>query len=273
MKSPLSVLRRNHVSICGQSKAGQTLVFVHGFGTDQTAWAHLLPAFAADYRIVLFDHVGAGKADGAAYDRDLGRYLNLRGYAADLLEVIEAVGGGPVSVIGHSMGAMIGLLASIERPDLIERLVLIGASPRYLEDQDYPGGMSEAVLEDIHTAMLSDYDSWVSQFAPAVMGNPDRPQLAQYFADALWCIPPSRAVSVLYTIFRSDHRADLARVSVPCLILQTAEDMAVPLGVAEYLQRHIRNSQLRIIDASGHFPHISAPLEVAEAMQVFGFRP
>jgi sigma-B regulation protein RsbQ len=261
---------RNNVTQVGNPDTASTLVFVHGFGTDQTAWADLLPAFQNDYRIVLLDNAGAGKSDEAAYVADAGRYLSLRGYAEDLVAVGEALDLKGATLIGHSVGAMISLLASNMTAGMFSKLVLLAGSPRYLDDTGYHGGMTREMIGDIHMAMFKNYQGWVDYFAGSAMGNSDRPHLQHYFAKNLASIPLDRAASALITIFESDCRANLAQVSIPTLIIQTRDDFAVPLDVANYLLDHIPHSRLSVIDATGHLPHISAPAEVIRALRDFG---
>jgi sigma-B regulation protein RsbQ len=263
-------LRRNNVFLAGNADACTTMVFVHGFGTDQTAWAQVAQAFGGDYRIVLLDNGGAGKSDGDAFDRDESRYLNLRGYAADLIEIADTLNLSGAVLVGHSMGAMVAALAAIERPALFARLVLIGASPRYLDAEGYRGGFTKADWQEINLAVANNYALWADAFAPLAMDNPTRPELAQYFAESIKAIPVKRAFTILYSIFHSDYRTDLPRLKIPTLIIQSAADRAVPLEVAEYLHQHIDGSRLSVIDATGHLPHVSAPEKVISAMRNFG---
>jgi sigma-B regulation protein RsbQ len=213
---------------------------------------------------------GAGKSDGEAFDRDESRYLNLRGYASDLIEIGEALNLGDAVLVGHSMGAMVAALAAIERPALFARLVLIGASPRYLDAEGYRGGFTKADWQEINLAVANNYALSADAFAPLAMDNPDRPELARYFAESIKAIPVRRGFTVLYSIFQSDYRADLPKLKIPTLLIQSAADRAVPLEAAEYLHQHIEGSQLSVIDATGHLPHVSAPEEVISAMRNFG---
>lgn len=260
-------LARNNVTIAGNLEAGCTMVFVHGFGTDQTAWKDVAASFAADFRIVLLDNVGAGKSDPAAFVQH--HYLNLHAYAADLLEVCAALKLDSAILVGHSLGAMACLLAATKSPSRFSRLVLIGASPRYRNQEGYQGGFAKSDLDQIYHAVSERYQEWAESFAPIAMGNPDRPNLAQYFAETLKAIPSDRTLTVLCSIFQSDHRADLPKLTLPTLLIQSREDVAVPLAVAEYLNQHIKGSRLSVIDAVGHLPHVSAPAEVVAAMREF----
>lgn len=262
-------IKKNHVQVAGRIDAEHTLVFVHGFGTDQSAWHGLVDWFAADFRLVLLDSVGAGQSDPEAFVQH--QYLNLQAYAEDLLAVCSAVGGEgrPLTLVGHSAGAMACVLAAIQQPERFDRLVLIGASPRYLNDGRYQGGFTQEDLSQVYSQVLGDYDGWVERFAPRTMANPDRPALARRFADTLRTIPANRVLTVLCSILQSDHRPDLARLSVPTLLIQSQDDVFVPLAVAEFMHRQISHSQLKIIAATGHLPHVSAPAQVAAAMREF----
>jgi len=260
-------IRRNNVKVVGNPQAQTALVFVHGFGSDQRAWSSVAAAFLADYRVVLLDNVGAGGSDPAAFAQH--RYLNLRRYGSDLVEVCDALALDRPVLVGHSMGAMICALATLERPGLARQLVMIGASPRYVDVDDYLGGFSREDVDAIYSSVTSSYSAWADGFAAASMAHGDRPTLGSEFAQSIKSIPPDRALTMLCSIFQSDHREDIARLEVPTLVLQTRQDIAVPLAVAEYLNRRIRGSRLEIIDTEGHLPHVSAPGLVARAIRHF----
>lgn len=258
---------KNNVTVTGNLNAERTLVFVHGFGTDQTAWQAVVSAFADDYRIVLLDNVGAGHSAPQAFVQH--RYLNLQGYVLDLLAVLDALHIQECTCIGHSVGGMIAALASLKAPQRITRLVLIAASPRYLDDRDYHGGFTDEGLDALYSAMQDDYEAWAEDFGPNVMSNPDQPELGVYFAKCIKTIPPQRALTVLCSIFQSDHRHDIAQIKVPTLLIHADPDPAVPLEVAHYLHAHIPGSTLRVIEAQGHLPHVCAADKVIEAMRDF----
>lgn len=260
-------LRRNNVRFRGRQDAVDTMVFVHGFGTDQHAWHAVAAAFDDDYRQVLLDNVGAGGTDPKAFIQH--HYLNLHGYAQDLISVCDAAGVRDAVMVGHSVGAMIGVLASVARPELFSRLVLIGASPRYLDDTDYHGGFTREGLDELYRSVTLDYARWAGSFAPLAMANPNRPRLAEHFAESLRTIPAETALTVLCSIFQSDHRAVLGDIKVPTLLIQSRDDVAVPLEVAQYLNARIAGSRLALIDATGHLPHVSAPDAVIAAMRAF----
>jgi len=260
-------LARNHVTVTGNADAVRTMVFVHGLGTDQTAWRQVWPAFAADHRIVLLDNVGAGRSDPAAFVQT--RYLSLHGYVRDLTEVWAALDLHDAVVVGHSVGAMVAALASVAAPGRCGKLVMLNASPRYLDDRGYRGGFTRADLDATYSAVSRSLSAWADAFAPAVMGNPDRPHLARDFAAMLKQVPAGHALTILCSIFQSDHRADLARIVTPTLVVQSRDDVAVPAEVAEYLHAHIAGSKLVTIDASGHLPHVVAPDAVIAAVRDF----
>lgn len=255
----------------GSCPPAGTLVFVHGFGTSQAAWHDVASAFSDRYRIVTYDQAGAGGSAPEAFSQY--RHLSLNAYAADLAGVCDALQLRDPIAVGHSVGGMVALLASVARPELFSRLVLICASPRYLDDAGYHGGFTDAALQDLYGRMLGSYPDWAESFASHAMTYPDRPGLARHFADSLKSIPPERALSVLCAILQSDHRADLPKVDCPVLLLQSRDDMAVPPEVAHYMHRNIRGSRLRFIDATGHLPHVSEPGQIIGAMREFLAEP
>lgn len=259
-----SVLNRNHVQLLGQGS--QTLIFAHGFGSDQTAWRHQVRAFETTYRILLFDQVGAGRSDLTAYSPL--RYSSLYGYAEDLLELCAELNLSQVIFVGHSMSAMIGLLAALLDPHRFKQMVFVGASPRYLNDPatGYVGGFEQQDLDALYTAISANYYAWASGFAPIAIGNPDRPEVAIEFAKTLSSLRPDIAQSVARVIFQSDHRAELSKLTVPTVILQSNADFAVPPQVGQYLVDRIPQARLVSIQTQGHLPHLSAPDTVTQAL-------
>jgi sigma-B regulation protein RsbQ len=259
-----SLAKRNNVVTLGQGE--QTIIFAHGFGSDQTAWRRQVAAFESSYRIVLFDHVGAGKSDMSAYSPR--RYSSLYSYAEDLLDLCAELKLSQTIFVGHSVSGMVSLLAALVDPSRFQKLIFLGASPRYVNDPttQYIGGFEQSDLDALYDAMSSNYYAWVSGFAPLAMGNPDRPELANEFASTLAAIRPDIAQAVARVIFQSDHRTELSKLKIPTVILQSNNDIAVPTVVGEYLAQHVPNSTLRRIDAQGHFPHISAPHAVNQAI-------
>ena len=241
------------------------MLLAHGFGCDQNMWRFLVPAFVDDYRVVLFDHVGSGKSDTTQYSA--AKYATLDGYAADVLEIIDAVGGSPVVFVGHSVSAMIGVLAAIRRPMAFERLILIGPSPRYINDGDYVGGFSRADIEGLLKTLDSNYLGWSSATAPAIMGNPARPELANELAESFCRTNPDIAKQFARVTFLSDNRSDLAKTATPALILQCAEDVIAPDCVGQFVKDHMPQSEIIRLSATGHCPHMSAPEETIAAIR------
>ncbi|MEP0916400.1 alpha/beta hydrolase [Leptolyngbya sp. DQ-M1] len=258
------VLDRHHTQVIGQGE--QTLVFAHGFGTDQTAWRNQVAAFEPFYRIVLFDHIGAGRSDMNAYSPR--RYRSLYSYAEDVLELCAELRLTDVIFVGHSVSGMVGMLAALLDPARFRQLVLISASPRYLNDpaDNYIGGFEQFDLDALYAAMSTNYYAWASGFAPLAMRNPERPELAIEFATSLSAIRPDVAQSVARVIFQSDHRAELPKLNVPTVILQANNDIAVPPQVGEYMAEKIPQAELIHIDAEGHLPHLSAPALVTRTL-------
>lgn len=257
-------IRKNNVTVLNEDKP-QTLILAHGFGTDQTSWKPIADAFKDQYRIVLYDNVGGGKSDPEAFSPN--RYDSLEAYAQDLVDLCQSMNIEDAILVAHSVSGMIGLLASVRHPDLFSKLILIAASPRYLNDVDYVGGFDQPTLDELYDTMANNYYAWVSGFAAATMANPDKPQLAENFAKSLSEIRPDIAQSVLRVIFQSDYRSELVKLNKQTALIHTQEDLAVPREVAQYLHEHIPNSTLQIINATGHFPHISAPQELVKALK------
>ncbi|MDC0747287.1 alpha/beta fold hydrolase [Polyangium mundeleinium] len=262
---PTPSSRQNNARVLGAGET--TIVLAHGFGTDQTAWRHQASTLAERHRVLLFDHVGAGSSDLDAYSPR--RYQSLRSYAMDLLLLLEELALEDVVYVGHSMSGMIGLLAAVEEPSRFRKLVLLGASPRYLDDVGYEGGFKRADLDGLYRAMQTNFHAWASGFAPIVTGNPDRPDLARDFAASLGALRPDIVLTVARIIFESDHRKDLPKLTLPTLVLQSQADVAVPMSVGTYLTNHIPRAELQVLDATGHMPHWSAPEQVTRAIQSF----
>jgi sigma-B regulation protein RsbQ len=261
----MNVLNRNHVRILGQGSS--TLVFAHGFGCDQNMWRLVAPAFAARYRVVLFDLTGSGRSDPAAYDPD--KYDSLHGYANDLIEIIKATSEGPVIFVGHSVSAMIGVLAEARAPELFSAHMMVGPSPCYINDENYEGGFSREDIMSLLDTLSSNYLGWSSTMAPAIMGAPDRPELGEELTNSFCQTNPDVAKQFARVTFLSDHRAEVAKVGVPTLIMQCSDDLIAPMAVGEFLHEVIPDSTLCIIDNVGHCPHLSAPESCVQAMEAF----
>ena len=262
----MNALKRNNVKLSGPEE-GQPMIFAHGFGCDQNMWRFVTPAFEDKYRIVLFDHVGAGQSDPSAYSR--GKYESLKGYAGDVLEICRELGLTRAIFVGHSVSAMIGVLAALEEPDRFERLVLVGPSPRYIDDGDYTGGFSREDIEGLLDSLDSNYLGWSSAMAPVIMGNPDRPELGSELTNSFCRTNPEIAKHFARVTFLSDNRADLPNLQVRSLILQCQDDAIAPRSVGEYVHRQIADSELVLLEATGHCPNLSAPQETIAAIQGF----
>lgn len=253
-----AILKRNNVRVRGQGT--QTMLFAHGFGCDQNMWRFLLPAFESDYRLVSFDYVGSGKSDIDAYSEE--RYATLDGYAADLLDVCRALSLRDAIFVGHSVSCVTGMLAANREPERFRDLILVGPSPRYINDPpDYVGGFEQKDIEGLLELMDKNYLGWASFLAPNVMKNPDRPELAAELQESFCSTDPRVARRFAKATFLSDNRADLKDVSVPSLILQCSDDMIAPLEVGSYLHEHLARSTLKVMKATGHCPHMSHPEE------------
>ena len=262
----MSVLSRNNVSVGGAVR-GQPMLFAHGFGCDQNMWRYVAPEFADEYRIVLFDHVGAGGSDLSAYDR--AKYSSLEGYAADVLEICRELELRDVIFVGHSVSAMIGVLAAAKEPDRFAKLILVGPSPRYLDDEGYEGGFSREDIEGLMDSLDSNYLGWSQTYAPAIMGRPDRPDLGEELTNSFCRTDPEIARHFARVTFLSDNRADLSRVTTPSLVLQCSDDIIAPRSVGEYVHERLVNSELVHLEARGHCPNLSAPEETVEAIRRF----
>lgn len=260
-------LIKNNVTVEGNADAGTTIIFAHGFGTDKNAWNSVKKAFSADYKLVLYDNIGAGNSDPNAYSPI--KYNALNTYADDLIAIAEELALTDAIVVAHSVSSMIALLAAVKKPQHFSKMVLIGASPRYLDDENYTGGFNQPVLNDMFDNMKSNYFAWVSGFSAAAMGNPDKPELGEAFAETLSAIRPDIALAVAKVIFESDIRSELSKLQKPTLLVQAHKDTAVPEAVAVYLHENISNSTLAYVNATGHFPHISAPQEIISAIKAF----
>jgi len=262
----VDVLLRSNVTVRG-NPGGQPLLFAHGYGCDQNMWRFVTPAFEDRYRVVLFDHIGAGRSDLSAYDR--ARHSDLQGYADDVLEICAALELEQVVFVGHSVSAMIGVLAANIEPDRFDRLVLIGPSPCYIDEGDYVGGFSRADIDELLDSVESNYLGWSSAMAPVIMGNPDRPELGEELTNSFCATDPEIARQFARVTFMSDNRSDLSRLSVPALVLQCSNDPIAPRSVGEYVHGAIPDSTFVQLGATGHCPNLSAPEETVEAIEKF----
>jgi sigma-B regulation protein RsbQ len=254
---------RNNVVIRGQGT--QPMLFAHGFGCDQTMWRFVTPAFEDEYRIVLFDYVGSGKSEWSAYDPE--RYSTLDGYARDVLEICQELDLRDVIFVGHSVSSMVGVLAANQETERFSDLILIGPSPRYINDSDYVGGFERADIEGLLDTMERNYLGWASFLTPVIMKNPDRPELTKELEASFCSTDPEIARRFAEATFYADNRADLSQVRVPSLVLQCSEDAIAPPEVGEYVHRHLSGSRFRIMEATGHCPHMSHPEETVRMMK------
>ncbi len=261
----MSMVTRNHVTIAGHGQ--QPLLFAHGFGCDQHMWRLITPAFVDDYQVITFDHMGAGQSDLTAYSSTA--YRTLSAYAADLLAICRELDLTKVVFVGHSVAAMIGVLAAISEPERFTKLVLIGPSPCYINDGNYTGGFSRADIDELLEFMDSNYLGWSSALAPTIMGNPERPELGIELTNSFCRTDPAIAKQFARVTFLSDNRADLPRLTVPALILQCRDDVIAPEAVGRYLHAALPQSELVLMAATGHCPQLSAPDETIAAIRQF----
>lgn len=259
------VMKRNNVKVSGNGT--QPMLFAHGFGCDQNMWRYVTPHLEDDYRIVLFDYVGSGKSDVSAYDSK--RYDSLEGYAQDVLDVVHALDLNDIVFVGHSVSSMIGVLAANEEPERFERLILVGPSPRYINDTPYVGGFEQRDIEGLFEMMDHNFIGWANFLAPAIMKNADRPELGSELTESFCSTDPVIARQFAKATFLADNREDLSRVRIPSLILQCSDDMVAPLEVGEYLNRELADSTLRVMKAVGHCPHMSDPEETVALIKEY----
>jgi sigma-B regulation protein RsbQ len=262
----VEVVQRLNVVVSGRP-AGQPMVFAHGFGCDHHMWRHVVPSFEDLFQVVLFDQAGAGRSDLTAYDAD--RYSSLDAYADDVLAICHELDLEDVIFVGHSVAAMIGVLAAVEEPERFAKLVLVGPSPRYIDDGDYVGGFSNSDISELLDSLDSNYLGWSSAMAPVIMGNGDRPELGEELTESFCRMDPQIARQFAEVTFRSDNRADLAKVRTPTLVLQCRQDVIAPVAVGEYVADAIGDSRLVMLDATGHCPNLSAPDATAAAISNF----
>ncbi|MDF2436184.1 MAG: alpha/beta hydrolase fold protein [Bacteroidota bacterium] len=259
------VLKRNNVKITG--KGNQPMVFAHGFGCDQNMWRYITPAFEDNYKIVLFDYVGAGNSDLKSYDKD--RYSDLAGYAEDILEICEELDLKKVIFVGHSVSSMIGMLAAIKSPERFADVIMVGPSARYINDEGYLGGFAKKDIIDLLDTMEKNYIGWANFLAPAIMKNPKSPELGAELTQSFCSTDPIIARQFAEVTFLSDNRGDLKKMKTPSLIMQCSDDMIAPLEVGDYLHKNIPNSSLKVLAATGHCPHMSAPEETVAVIKEY----
>jgi sigma-B regulation protein RsbQ len=260
-----AVLTRHNVKVLGHGE--QPMLFAHGYGCDQNMWRFITPAFEERYKVVLFDHVGHGQSDAGSFDPT--QYASLDGYADDVLAICRELNLTDVIFVGHSVSAMIGVLAAIQEPERFDRLVLIGPSPRYINDGDYVGGFKPEDIESLLDFLDSNHLGWSSTMAPVIMGNPDRPELGEELTNSFCRTDPEIAKHFARVTFLSDNRADLSMVRTRALILQCSKDAIAPEAVGRYMHQSLPDSEFVLMKATGHCPNLSAPEETIAAIEAF----
>lgn len=261
----MDIIKRNHVKVAGDGPV--TMVFSHGFGCDQSMWRYIVPTFASRYRTVLYDLVGSGSSELSSYDYD--KYSSLHGYAADVLEIVDATASGPVVFVGHSVSATIGMLAALEAPERFAANIMVGPSPSFINDGDYTGGFTRADIDDLLETLENNFLGWSSTMAPSIMGAPGQPELAEELTNSFCRTDPDIAKHFARVTFLADHRKELPLVRTPTLIIQSDDDLLAPVCVGEYMHRTIPGSRLAIVENIGHCPHLSAPSASVDAMEAF----
>lgn len=260
-----SVLNRHNVTISGSGN--RSMMFAHGFGCDQNMWAPVAATFEQDFRTILFDYVGHGQSDFGAWDAE--RYSTLTAYAEDVVEIGRALDLRNAVFVGHSVSSMIGALATLKAPGMFSELVMVGPSPRYIDDKGYKGGFSRSQIDELLEFLADNHLGWASTMAPAIMGNPDRPELGVQLENSFCRTDPEIARAFARVTFLSDNREDLSVIEARTLVLQCSNDIIAPLGVGEFVHNRLPNSEYRLLEATGHCPNLSAPEEVAAAIRDF----
>ena len=261
----MNVIDRNNVVVSGNGTS--PMMFAHGFGCDQNMWRFITPAFHETHKIILFDHVGAGKSDLSAYDP--AKYKELDGYAADIIEIANALELEDIIFVGHSVSAMMGILSAEQAPNLFKSLILVAPSPSYINDGDYVGGFSKNEIDELLASLDANHMGWSMTMAPMIMANPERAELGDELTNSFCRTDPAIAQQFARATFLTDSRGILTSCAIPSLILQCSNDIIAPIEVGKYLNKQMVNSELVILDASGHCPHLSAPEDTISAIKAY----
>ena len=266
--SAISVLERSNVTVSGANGPGtRALVFLHGLGGDQATWRLLVPHFEAEYQVIQLDLVGAGGSHLHEYSRE--RHGDLAGHAADLLDVLHALALYEVVFVGHSVGAMIGVIAAVREPERFAKMVLISPSPRFLNEKGYAGGFEQKDINELLAAMEADYHGWSQGISPVMMGADESPELVMELTNSFVRTNPEIARHFARVTFLSDTRAELSFLTTPTLVVQSAHDVIAPLAVGHYLNEQLADSRIVVIETGGHCPHLSAPQQTLAAIDAF----
>jgi sigma-B regulation protein RsbQ len=266
MRQSLDARSRNNVTVSGRSGA-RPMIFAHGFGCSQEMWRFVAPHFEDDHEVVLFDHVGSGASDVASYDRS--KYDSLHGYAEDVIEIVEELDLHDVIFVGHSVSAMIGVLAANADPTRFGAMVLVGPSARYIDDEGYQGGFSKPDIEAMLDTLDANYLGWSEAMAPVIVGNPDRPELGEELTTSFCSIDPQIARHFARVTFLSDNRIDLPDVVTPTLVLQCTDDAIAPLPAGTYVHDNIDGSEMVVLSATGHCPNLSDPEQLVKEIRAY----
>lgn len=256
---------RNNINRIG--RGNQTIMFAHGYGCDQNMWRFITPAFEQEYDIVLFDHVGSGRSDDSAYKFD--KYNTLKGYADDIIELCDEMDLKNIIFVGHSVSSMIGALAAGGRPDLFQKLIMIGPSPCYINDAEYFGGFTKTDIDELVDTLESNYLGWSSFITPVIIGNPDKPEFAEELNNSFCRMNPEIAKHFAKVTFLGDNRLDLPKVSTPSLIIQCHPDVIAPVKVGQYVSEKVQNGSYLQLEVTGHCPHLTAPDQTIEALKSY----
>ena len=261
----MDIRKKYNINLAGHH--GQPMLFAHGYGCDQHMWRYVVPAFEEDFKVILFDHIGSGGSDHSFYQKS--KYATLEGYSNDILEICHGLHLKDTIFVGHSVSAMIGILAAIKDPSPFSHLILVAPSPCYINDGDYIGGFSREDIDGLLVALESNYLGWSAQMAPAIIGNLDRPELGEELTNSFCRTDPDIAKNFAKATFLSDNRQELPQLKVPSLILQCSEDLIAHKTVGKYMKKHIPQSEMVIMDATGHCPNLSAPEETVACIKSY----